>query len=213
MKQYDYLLFDWDGCLGMTLDVCLDAYRRVFAEYDLFPEDSTITQEIFGDWSGPKKLGITNVDTFMDKWLVILNERYPYVNLYNGVKETLEEIKKRDKKMALVTTSKLTMVKPALEKTKLMEVFDVILSAEDVTKHKPDPEIIEKAITRLGGNKESAIIIGDSKSDLGAAQNAGIDSILFYPEHNQNFYDLKFLETYQPTYTVKDFEEILDVIV
>ena len=212
MKKYDYILFDWDGCLAKTLDVVLEAYKQVFAEYDIYPDDKTITTEVFGDWNGPTKLGIKDIDAYTKRLLTLLDERYPYVELYDDAKETLVLLKKRNKKLALVTSGKLATVKPALENTGLTNMFDLILSAEDVTKHKPDPEIIETAIARLNGTKEQTIIVGDSKSDLGAAQNAKIDSLLYYPDHNRKFYDLKILQAYHPTYQVKDFKQISEII-
>jgi len=213
MKKYEYILFDWDGCLAKTLDIVLEAYKQVFAEYGIYPDDKTITTEVFGDWDGPTKLGIKDIDAYTKKWLTLLDERYPSVELYDGAKEVLVLLKKRRKKLALVTSGKLATVQPALENTGLKPMFDLILSEEDVTKHKPDPEIIETAIARLKGTKEQAIIIGDSKSDLGAAQNAQIDSLLYYPDHNRKFYDVKMLQTYHPTYQIKHLKELLEVIV
>ncbi|MGH7204454.1 MAG: HAD family hydrolase [Candidatus Levyibacteriota bacterium] len=212
MKKYKYLLFDWDGCLAMTLDVWLQAYKEVFSEYNVYPEDREIALKVFGDWNAPLKFGINDVDTFTKKMITKVNERYSTLQLYNGVKDTLQTIKAKDKRLALLTTSTSTLVLPSLEYHKLKEYFDTILTAESVTKHKPDPEIIEKAINELGGSKELSIIIGDSKSDLGAAQNAGIDSALFYPEHNQVFYDLERLKSFNPTYTITKFDKLLEIL-
>lgn len=64
----------------------------------------------------------------------------------------------------------------------------------------------------LDCKKESSIIIGDSKSDLGAAKSASIDSILYYPRHNELFYDLDTLKTYEPTYVIRDFAEIIELV-
>ena len=69
-----------------------------------------------------------------------------------------------------------------------------------------------KALELLQGSKDEAIIIGDSKSDLAAAANAGIDSILFYPKHNEIFYDRKFLESFNPTYTISDYSQIVEIV-
>lgn len=212
MKHYSYILFDWDGCLAMSLDVWLKAYKEVFAEYNAFPTDREIALYAFGDWNGPKKFGIDDVEAFAQKMLVKINEKYGSLQLYPEVKATLETLRKKNKKLALVTTSKESLVNQALTHHKLTSVFDVILTAESVTKHKPDPESLEKALQELKADKESSIMIGDSKSDLGAAQNANIDSILFYPKHNHIFYDLDHLTSYKPTYTVTRFEEILTIV-
>lgn len=55
MKTYTYILLDWDGCLAKTLDLWLEVYQQTFAEYNIFPEDKAIIQQVFGDWNGPKK--------------------------------------------------------------------------------------------------------------------------------------------------------------
>lgn len=212
MKRYEYILFDWDGCLAMTLDLWLQSYKEVFAEYNFFPEDKEITLKAFGDWNAPKKFGIYDIDSFAQKMITKVNKKYHTLKLYDGVQETLNKLKEADKKLALVTTSKSRMILPSLEHHQLISYFDSILTADSVTKHKPDPEVVEKAVINLGGNKKSSIIVGDSKSDLGAAQNARIDSILFYPEHNYLFYDLDTLKSYNPTYTVERFDQILAIL-
>lgn len=213
MKQYKFILLDWDGCLAKTLDIHLQSYEKTFAEYGIYPEDREITQKVFGDWNGPKKLGITDIDTYTKKYLNRVNKAYPTVGLYEDVFETLTVLKNMEKKLALITTSLKSTVQPALANNNLTNMFDVFLGSEDVIKHKPDPEIIFKALDLLNGEKNQAIIIGDSKSDLGAASNAGIDSLLFFPEYNKAFYDLKVLKTYNPTYVVTDFKEVLKIIV
>ncbi len=62
MKTYNYLLFDWDGCLAQTLEVWRDSYVSIFAEYDLHPTKKQITTEVFGDWDGPLNIGLPKKD-------------------------------------------------------------------------------------------------------------------------------------------------------
>lgn len=209
MKNYQYILFDWDGCMAKTLAIWMKAYKEVFAEYNQSPEEKEIALKAFGNWDGPVLFGIKDADSFMKKVVKKVNENYPTLELYEGVKTTLQTLKEHDKKIALLTSSVESMVKASLKRQDLTEYFDVVLTAESVTKHKPDPEIVEKALNGMGGNKDAAIIMGDSKSDLGAAQNAGIDSILFYPQENHIFYHLDQLKEYNPTYIVTEFKESL----
>lgn len=213
MKKYDYILFDWDGCLAKTLDIHLESYKKTFAEHGVYPSDKEIVQEAFGDWSGPKKIGIKDLKGFNERYIKRVSLAYSQVVLYRNVRETLEKLKSRGKKIALITTSLRTVVSSGLQNNKLDHFFDVELYAEDVEKHKPDSEMLNKAIIELNGVKDRAIIVGDSKSDLGAAINTEIDSILFYPEHNKLFYDLESLKLFNPTYIVYKFEEILKIII
>lgn len=212
MKSYKYLLFDWDGTLAKTIDIILKAYKETFAEYDLYPEDQEIIQKVFGTWDGPQKLGVNDLDGFTKKYLKRVKENYPNIELYDGAEEILQKCKEKGKKIALITTSNLETMDQAFELFPIKKYFDLLLTKEDVTNHKPDPEVILKAIDTFHATPGETVIIGDSKSDLGAAQNAHIDSILFYPEHNKKFYPLEKLLEYHPTHIISDYKELMPII-
>ena len=212
MKNYQYILFDWDGCLARTLEIWMDAYKATFSEEDLHPSEKDIASKVFGDWHGPEKAGAKNNDEFIKKLLNRVNANYPNANLYENAPVILKHLRAMGKKIALVTSSELKMIDQSLINHDIKKLFDVILTAEDVQKHKPDPEIVFMALEKLGGTKEQAIIIGDSKSDLGAASNAAIDSALFYPESHQLFYNLDQLQTFKPNYIIKDLIDLKEII-
>lgn len=212
MKRYAYVLFDWDGCLAKTLDIWLAAYKEVFAQYHIYPEDKTITQQVFGDWEGPKKLGIDNIEEYNKKLLVALNKKYSTLELYDHALDVLQELKKRTKVLALITSSKKQTVLPVLDDRQLTSFFQSILTAEDVTKHKPDPEVIFKTMRALNADKARTLLVGDSKSDVEGAKNAGIDCVLFYPKHNELFYDKETLLTHKPTHVIDDLSRLLKII-
>lgn len=212
-KSYDFVLFDWDGCLAKTLDLILNVYRQLFIEFGLPRSDKELIS-IWGDWRGPLKLGISETDLpgWIAKYKVALKEKSPSVELYKSAKETLHVLKDQGKLLALLSSSEKSSIEPALDQHDVHKYFDIFLYADDVVHHKPDPEIIVKALELLRGNKEKAIIIGDSKSDLGAAKNAGIDSLLYYPKHNQKFYTRESLMKFEPTYVVDDFNKIFEIV-
>ena len=212
-KSYDYILFDWDGCLAKTLDLILDVYRSLFLEFGLHPSDKELIS-IWGDWAGPKQLGISEKDLpiWVKKYKEALNRQSPFVELYDGAKEMLQKLRDDGKHLALLSSSSKNSIERALDRHNVRNFFTTFLYAEDVIHHKPDPEIIEKALQLLHGTKEKAIIIGDSKSDLGAATNAKIDSLLYFPQHNSMFYSLDSLKALKPTYIVEDFKQVFDLI-
>ncbi len=103
-------------------------------------------------------------------------------------------------------------MKHILDGYDLTRFFQVIIAGDDTKNHKPHPEPLERAIERMGGTKEQAVMIGDSDKDLGAAKNAGVDSILFYPDEHKKFYDLSKLKAHEPTHIVSDFRQILEIV-
>jgi pyrophosphatase PpaX len=88
----------------------------------------------------------------------------------------------------------------------------LIIAADDINNHKPHPEALEKALEQLGGDKQNAVIIGDSDKDIGAAKNAGIDCILFYPDEHKKFYDINKLRELGATHIVDDFRRVIELV-
>jgi pyrophosphatase PpaX len=205
VKSYDYYLFDWDGCLAKTLDAWLIAIRTALNEYGAFPADPEISIT-FGDWEFAKTFGVEDWQGCAKRAEGMVFTALAEVELYPGAHELLQQLKRGGKKLALLSSSTRRLLDMGIARNKLEGVFDVVLAAEDVTHHKPHPEIIEKALAALGGRSDQAVMIGDSRKDLGAATNAQVDSILVYPPSHTVFYELDYLKTYNPTYVVDGFE-------
>jgi pyrophosphatase PpaX len=213
MKSYQYILFDWDGNLAKTLDIWLLATKAPLESRGIHVTDKTIAIQCFGrPIEGYTELGITDIDAAIVEMDQLAKKLMPEVELYPDALFVLEALKKKGKQIALITTSLRNNVIHLLDKYNLHDFFDVVITHEDTLNHKPHPEPLEKALEELGGDKESAIMIGDSDKDIGAANNAGVDSILFYPDVHEKFYDLSELQALQPTYTISDFRQVIDIV-
>lgn len=211
-KDYKYILFDWDGCLADTLPIWLAGYKKVFAAYDVFPTDEEIAQKVFGDWEAEKQFGITDHEGFVEKLRAYVLQYLPTVGLHEGATVILAQLKKQNKKLAIVTSSKSENVIPALKYNDILQYFDAVITMDELTHEKPDPECIDKALKKLQGTKEQAIIIGDSIKDIGAGKNAGISTIAFYPKANRVLYTRDFIETFKADYIITDFKELEKLI-
>jgi len=62
-----------------------------------------------------------------------------------------------------------------LDETDLTKYFDLIISGDDVKKHKPDPEGIIRFIQMYNLKPQNVLMIGDAPSDIIAANNAGVE--------------------------------------
>jgi len=210
MKEYDYYLLDWDGNPAKTLDIWLDTFRYVLENRNVDVTDEQIAASFGAFKQFAKEQGVADPEVAMDEANVIAKRELPNVDLYPDALEVLRALNERGKHVALITTSIHANVQHLLEKHDIKRYFDVIVAADDTKNHKPHPEPLEKAIELLGGNKERAVIIGDSDKDLGAARNYGIDSILFYPDEHRKFYNLEKLKEFEPTFIINDFKTILE---
>jgi len=212
MRQYKYILLDWDGNLAKTLDLWLEAFRTVTLKRGVVLTDEEITASFGGFTKHMHQLGVEDPDVAMEEADEIVKQKLPYVELYPDALFVLEQLHKRGKHLALITTSSHGHVDHLLEKYDMMKFFEAIITGDDVEHFKPHPEPLEKAMDLLNGDRREAIMVGDTDKDLGAAKNYGIDSILFYPEEHKKFYSLESLKLFNPTHVVTDFKDILDII-
>lgn len=213
MKNYQCILLDWDGNLAKTLDVWLEATKLPLERRGISISDKEIAIQCFGrPIEGYAELGITDVDAAISEMDNAAKRLLPEVELYPDALYVLEKMKKAGKLTALITTSLRENVLHLLDKYEIHHYFDVVIANEDTQQHKPHPEPLEKALEQLKGSKEGSIMIGESDKDISAANNAQVDSILFYPDSHEKFYDLENLKTLNPTHIVNDFRQIIDIV-
>ncbi len=209
--KYKYVLFDWDGCLAKTLELWLEAYQQTLNELGIKKTDREIGT-VFGSWQGGSELGAPDNDIFFKRVDSIVEDRIPKVDLHENAVDTIHKLIRSNYILIILSSSYKKFIIPALKLHKIQDAFGFVITGEDVTKHKPDPEAINLAIEKLGGNKKKYIMVGDSYKDVMAAKNAGIDSILYFPKEHGIFYDYEDLIKTEPTHTISNLKEIYDLI-
>ncbi len=211
VKRYKYILLDWDGNLARTLDIWLKALKVPLEKRGHSFSDEEIGANFTVFQERMEALGIADIDAMVREADEIATREVPNVELYPDALITLEMLHKVGKKVALVTTSRHDQIDPLLRKYHLRELFDQVICGDDVLQHKPHPEAIEKALELFGASKEEAVMVGDSSSDIGGANNAGIDSILFFPPEHTKLYDIEKLKEHKPTHVIADFRDIVRI--
>ena len=87
----------------------------------------------------------------------------------------------------------------------LTSYFDLIVTSETTGHRKPDRRIFEYALEQLGARPEQCVMIGDNPlSDIGGAQNAGIDQVFFNPKN--------IASTVTPSYTIQSLLELKGIL-
>ena len=212
MERYQYILLDWDGNLAKTLDVWLNALRVPLESRGHFLDDKEIGADFVALRDRLEAHGYSGVDSIISEADTIATKMAPSVELYPDALEVLEALHKAGKKTALVTTSEHAYIDPLLKKYGMDRLFDAIVCGDDVEYHKPNPEPILRAISILNADPARTIMIGDSAKDIIGAQNAGIDSILFYPPGHERFFNIEHLQNLKPSYIVNDFRDVLSIV-
>jgi HAD superfamily hydrolase (TIGR01549 family) len=211
MKQYDAYLFDWDGTIAQTLHAWMKIIRQCYEHFGLHPTEKDLVKSLGRVPQTALDLGLdpSRMDEFMEHFERV-HDKVLDAELYPDIRKVLNRLKTLDKHVVVITATFRQTLHRFLTINKLSKTVDLVIAAEDVATHKPHPEGLELALRKLSVSKGKAIMIGDSEKDLGAAQNAGIDSLLFYPDTHQSIHDLAFLREHKPTYTIHSWRELLD---
>jgi pyrophosphatase PpaX len=92
---------------------------------------------------------------------------------YPGTVETLQAIAARGIPMGVVTSKGTEGARRGLDLFGLTHFFEVVVSADDVPIHKPDPYPLRAAASLMGVPLEYCVYIGDSPHDMQAAVSGG----------------------------------------
>jgi pyrophosphatase PpaX len=85
----------------------------------------------------------------------------------------LRKLKQKGFLLGCVTNSHKRITKMELKAAKLKKYFDSVVTADDVKRPKPAPDMLIKACHKLGVPKKQAVFIGDTRTDLAAGKKAG----------------------------------------
>lgn len=171
------VIVDLDGTLVNTKDVNFHAYRDVVASYgyqidykyycefcngrhylDFLPQITTNDSNILMQMHQEKKKAYKK---YLDK--AVVNQ---------GLMDILR-LMKIEYKIAVVTTASRENCYDILNQFGLVDFFDLIITYDDITKIKPDPEGFLKAMHFFDAKPEETIIFEDSDVGLEAAEKSG----------------------------------------
>ncbi len=91
-----------------------------------------------------------------------------------GARMTLESLKRRSVKLAVLTNSGRRPALAVLEREGLLGFFDFVLTRDDVDAMKPSPVGLEAAVRLMGLPKAEVCYVGDSSMDVAAGKGAGV---------------------------------------
>lgn len=103
-----------------------------------------------------------------------LDHAIPYDSLlFSDAKSTLAALKAKGYKLGLASSTIKLEILRAMKMTGLLSYFEVVLSGDDFEESKPNPEIYEVAMARLGVVPEETLVIEDSEKGIAAGVDSG----------------------------------------
>ena len=172
------IIFDLDGVLIDSKINMSFAWNSVKKRFNLRPSFKNYFKYV----GKPFEQILKNLNIYSNYYQIskeynkISINNFDKIKLYKGVKQTLKHLKKKKIKTAIVTSKNLGRTRLLLKK------FDIYVNAVQCPnkklRGKPYPDQILKVIKKMKMEKRNCIYIGDTKSDLIAAQKSKIDFAL-----------------------------------
>ena len=183
--RYRAVVFDLDGLLLETEDLWhaseSELFRRHGVEFTrddqlaLIGTGAEVSSRYYAERLG---LPVERGPELFEEMIGLMHEQVRrQVDARPGARELVHELRRLGVPLALASNSPRYLVDDALATAGLAGVFDVIVTADDVERPKPAPDIYRLACERLGVPASEAVALEDSGSGVAAAKAAGLDCI------------------------------------
>jgi phosphoglycolate phosphatase len=175
------ILFDLDGTLIDSTEAILESFHNSYRVHNRQnPDDEEIKALIgypldvmYSNLGVEKEKVWDFVDTYKEHYRLISREKT--LMLPRAVEAI--ELASKYFQLGIVTTKTGRYSQELLEHFNLMHHFEVLIGREHVENPKPHAEPILKAIDKLTCKAHECWMIGDTRLDLGSANNAKVKSI------------------------------------
>jgi beta-phosphoglucomutase family hydrolase len=175
------VIFDLDGVIVESEDAHIEAEREIFQKYnvkisaeELHTYTGTMAKVMFTELIAKYKLNTTFEKINIQKEEILLKLLDKDAEPTKGVLNLIQELKLEGIKLAVGSSSTRRMVDYILNKLKLTQAFNRVITAEDIEHSKPNPEIFLKAAKELKVKPSQCLVIEDSKLGVEAAKSAGM---------------------------------------
>jgi HAD superfamily hydrolase (TIGR01509 family) len=182
----DAVVFDFDGVVLDSETPEFESHRRIYEQCGV-----TLTPD---EWC--RKIGIY-AEEHEDAWFVLLCERAarpPARHEYEsekrrwfsalvprepmaGIRALIESVRGAGIATAIASTAPSGWVVPAAGRIGVAHLFDAIVTADDVRRRKPAPDVYLEAARRLGADPRQCIAIEDSAPGIASARAAGMKTV------------------------------------
>ena len=131
-----------------------------------------------------KSIKVFQIDISMKNELLNL---YRVLSTFPEVNETLKKLKKKNYKLAILSNGTPTLLKELVSSNNLENIFDDVMSVEEVKIYKPHPNVYNIPIKKYQFEKNQFAYLSANTWDVSAAGNFGFYSI--WVNRNKNIFD------------------------
>ncbi len=210
MKRWDAVLFDLDGTIADTVELMMTCFRHTMRTHlGEVPDDALwlaglgtpLERQLAGFARDEDEVAAMR-DTYRSYQLTIHDRM---VRAYPGVPELMSSLRNAGIPTAVVTSKARYVADRTLAACALGDCFTAIITPEDVSSPKPDPEPVFAAMRAVGEPRpERTLFVGDAPADLLSGRAAGvrIGAALWGP------FPESTLKVYEPDYLLASVAEL-----
>lgn len=216
MKNYSYVIFDFDGTVVDTGEGILKSLQYSFEQMghevpDLFDLKKFIGPPIHYSYVTFYGIAEAEVEQYIKKY----RERYRKIGIYecfiyDGVLETIKALKKNGVKIGIASSKPISLIYDVMDYLKITEYFDAVVGTQfDDSNHPGKTDLVLESMQKLSDtDKKRTLMVGDRYFDIDGATGAGVDSVgVTYGYGSRE----EFME-HGATYIIDNAKELLNIL-
>ena len=220
-----FIIFDFDGTLVHTNDVIIGSWQATYEHYLGRQVSRSQIEQTFGETLADTIRNripgapVEEVKSYYRAWQEAHKESLVYI--YDGIKELLAELRGRGCVIGVGTSRTASSLWNYLRQFGIDDSIDAVVTMDDVTRHKPHPDTALAVLAKMAGLEAGAeipgeiladaVMLGDSRFDIGCASNAGIDSVLTIWGRPIGEEEISTWD-WRPTYVIERPSELLSIM-
>ena len=176
-------MFDVDGTLIDSNGAHADAWAQALTEHGVAVEAGDLRRLI--GMGGDKLLpAIAGVEESSGPGKAIATRKgelfadaLHHLRATNGARELLEYLRAHDIDLVVATSAGEREMRAILRQAGVDDVFSAHTTKDDAAESKPDPDIVQAAMSRANARPDATVMVGDTPYDIEAAARAGIATV------------------------------------
>jgi beta-phosphoglucomutase len=212
------VIFDMDGVICHTNPFHSLAFKSFFAKRDMYPTEEEFQLHMYGKsnsyimshFFGRKIAGQELLDLEDEKESLFREIYKERVDPIAGFQDFFNQLKENQFLTGVATSAPFANLELIAGRLSLINRMESILASEDVTRHKPDPEVYLKSAANLRIEPDFCVVFEDSFSGVTAAKNAGMKVVGVLSSHSRS--ELPVCDLYIDDFRKMDADKVLALI-
>ena len=195
IKNYKGLIFDLDGTLINSMPYHALAWKQVAYEHgfdidvnDIYAMGGSASRDIAAFYKN-KGEPVGDIDEYVKRKIAIFQENIPKIEVFQKIFNELKKAKSLGIRIAIGTGTRTANATRILKEKDLFDYIDALVTADDVTRHKPNPDTFLVAAKRLELEPQDCLVFEDGQLGIKAALRGGFDCIEVKDNEMINYFE------------------------